>query len=95
MSGIFLFRKFKATFTSTVVTLDLEKNLCTDEMKELVEQGINHFTPRLKSTVSLVKEKRIRKNKNIEKAKKYLQTVTHPDNQNECRLHSNETPHAE
>ena len=58
VSGIFLFLKLKATFTSTVVTLDLEKNLCTDEMKELVEQRINHFTPRLKSTVSLVKRKK-------------------------------------
>ena len=52
-----------------MVTLDLEKNLCPDEM-ELVEQGINNFTPRLKSTVSLVKRKKNSKNKNIEKAKK-------------------------
>ena len=53
-----------------MVTLDLEKNLCPDEMKELVEQGINNFTPRLKISVSLVKRKKNSKNKNIEKAKK-------------------------
>ena len=53
----FSFSQIKGYLTSTVVTLDLEKNLCPDEM-ELVEQGINNFTPRLKSTVSLVKRKK-------------------------------------
>ena len=66
----FSFSQIKGYLTSTVVTLDLEKNLCPDEMKELVEQGINNFTPRLKISVSLVKRKKNSKNKNIEKAKK-------------------------
>ena len=70
VSGIFSFSQIKGYLTSTVVTLDLEKNLCPDEMKELVEQGINNFTPRLKIAVSLVKRKKNSKNKNIEKAKK-------------------------
>ena len=66
----FSFSQIKGYLTSTVVTLDLEKNLCPDEMKELVEQGINNFTPRLKSSASLVKRKKNSKKKNIEKAKK-------------------------
>ena len=53
----FSFSQIKGYLTSTVVTLDLEKNLCPDEM-ELVEQGRNNFSPRLKSTVSLVKRKK-------------------------------------
>ena len=68
----FSFSQIKGYLTSTVVTLDLEKNLCPDEMKELVEQGINNFTPRLKSSVSLVKRKKNSKKKKHREGKEVV-----------------------